>query len=877
MRKLELLCPAGDFESMKAAVANGADAVYFGLPAFNARARAANFALDELPRAVAYLHGRNVRAYVALNTLTFADELPEASRYVAAVADAGADAVIVQDIGLARLVHRMCPTLAIHASTQMTLTEPRGIGLVEGLGVRRVILARELAVEDITAIARACPVELEVFVHGAMCISFSGQCLASETFWKRSGNRGLCGQACRLPYRLVVDGALVSGAESGRRKFPLSPRDLRADDLVAELADAGVTGLKIEGRLKGATYAAATAQVYRAAIDAAAVRADDGSGGAAYVATEEQEENLAMSFSRGFSHGFLRGVDHQRLVEGLWPASRGVRIGTVVAISPRGVVVKPDECVSDAPGTWHGHPAHASPGHLAPAPPETARGQDALATHGRDARATTVAPGDGVVFQTGQEDKEDPGGRVFSVASRGDNLELTFSNDLDLSAVTAGSIVWKTDDPPIRRRLESSFARDIVAHPAPLAVTVLAIAGRPLCMDFHDDRGNSVAVESAEPLAPATKHPLTVGLLRDQLGRLGGTPFRLEAVALAGPDGPAASVAVMAPKSVLNDLRRRAVRQLIELRESRARHAIACADALAGIRAEVLGGSLAHPPVVNRQSPIGDQLRLHILVRTLDQLRAIADCPSRPTTVFCEFRDDTEYARAAELAARQSLQLGLVTPRIITPRDESLLARIAERCGEGSPCGAVLVRNLASLSYLREHVPGVTLVGDASLNVANEITAATLIDWGLSRLTPAFELDERRLEDMIDRTYPAVFEIVLHQHVPMFHTAHCLFAANLSDGNDWPNCEHCGRPCRRHSLALRDRNRVDHPVAVDPAGRNTVYHAQPRSAMDSAGKLLRMGVRDFRIELLDESPRQMLNLISVFDVGRPIRRRRTVH
>lgn len=367
MRKLELLCPAGDFESMKAAVANGADAVYFGLPAFNARARAANFALDELPRAVAYLHGRNVRAYVALNTLTFADELPEASRYVAAVADAGADAVIVQDIGLARLVHRMCPTLAIHASTQMTLTEPRGIGLVEGLGVRRVILARELAVEDITAIARACPVELEVFVHGAMCISFSGQCLASETFWKRSGNRGLCGQACRLPYRLVVDGALVSGAESGRRKFPLSPRDLRADDLVAELADAGVTGLKIEGRLKGATYAAATAQVYRAAIDAAAVRADDGSGGAAYVATEEQEENLAMSFSRGFSHGFLRGVDHQRLVEGLWPASRGVRIGTVVAISPRGVVVKPDECVSDAPGTWHGHPAHASPGHLAPA------------------------------------------------------------------------------------------------------------------------------------------------------------------------------------------------------------------------------------------------------------------------------------------------------------------------------------------------------------------------------------------------------------------------------------------------------------------------------------------------------------------------------
>src|SRR6185437_15122506 len=260
----ELLAPAGDWEALRAAVANGADAVYFGLSNFNARHRAANFTLEELPQVLGYLHDRNVRGYVTFNTLIFSDELPEATRFVQAIAAAGADAVIVQDLGLARLIHAVAPTLPLHASTQMTLTEPRGIDLVRRLGVERVILARELSVEDIGRIAGQTDMPLEVFVHGALCVAYSGQCLTSEALGGRSANRGQCAQACRLPYDLFVDG---SQRDTGDRHYLLSPQDLAGLEVLPELVRLGVASLKIEGRLKSAEYVASITRIYRQALD----------------------------------------------------------------------------------------------------------------------------------------------------------------------------------------------------------------------------------------------------------------------------------------------------------------------------------------------------------------------------------------------------------------------------------------------------------------------------------------------------------------------------------------------------------------------------------------------------------------------------------
>src|SRR5262245_49401566 len=241
------MSPAGDFDAMRAAVANGADAVYFGLDNFNARHRAANFTLEQLPEIMQYLHSHNVKGFLTFNTLIFSDELGETVDYIRQIAAAGVDAVIVQDLGLAKLIHTLSPGLPIHGSTQMTLTEPRGIEFVRQFGVSRVVLARELAIEDIRRIKSETTMDLEVFMHGALCVAYSGQCLTSEALGGRSANRGQCAQACRLPYDLIVDGI---PKDLGDKAYLLSPQDLAAYDLVDELSHLGVACLKIEGRLK---------------------------------------------------------------------------------------------------------------------------------------------------------------------------------------------------------------------------------------------------------------------------------------------------------------------------------------------------------------------------------------------------------------------------------------------------------------------------------------------------------------------------------------------------------------------------------------------------------------------------------------------------
>jgi putative protease len=813
----ELLAPAGDWEALRAAVANGADAVYFGLGEFNARLRAANFTVEELPKVIRYLHDHNVKGYVTFNTLVFSEELARAVELLKAIAESGADAVIVQDMGVLRLVRRLAPSLPVHASTQMTLTEARGIEIARQLGVLRVILARELSVEQVRGVAEhsayppagigargrvsgtgvpACPseVELEVFVHGALCVSYSGQCLASLALGGRSGNRGECAQACRLPYQVVVDGKLQ---ERGDRLYPLSPQDLAAYERIEALANLGVRGFKIEGRLKGAAYVAAATQVYRAAIDAALE-------GRPFSLSAEHQAGLAQGFSRGFTHGFLDGVDHQALVSGRSPKSRGVRIGTVVAKTRGGIVVKAAEAA--------------------------------------------LKPGDGVVFDDGRSEEE-PGGRIVAVrpvAGHDDRMELAFRREaLSPRAVAVGSTVWKTDDPAVQRRLEQSYARDVVVRPAPLDARMHAVAGEPLRIVVSDDAGHHAEVTWERPLERAEKHPLSLGLLREQLGRLGGTPFELRSVEAEKLDP------VMVPKSVLNGLRRRAVEALIEQREGAARHAIPEPNALETLRAEARG---------RRASQAEVAARLCVLVRTIEQMEAVlgwtppAPAPG-PAIVYCDFGDPGRYAEAVARGRAAGVAVGLATLRIIKPGEERFLEELLA-CRPD----AILARNLAAIAFFRERAPGIPLVGDFSLNIANELAADTLAELGVTRLVPSHDLTWERTAAMLEWVGPERFEVIIHQHVPMFHTQHCLFAACLSKGKDRRTC---GRPCRRR-VELRDRRGVAHPVLADGACRNTVFHAAAWSAAERVEEMTRAGIRHFRIELLRESARECTALLHAY-------------
>ncbi len=331
----ELMAPAGHWPQLRAAIEAGADAVYFGLNHFSARAKV-GFSLEELPEAVATLHARGVAGFVTFNTLVFDAELAEAERALYAIADAGADAIIVQDVGVARLARAVVPALAVHGSTQMSITSAQGVAFAAAHGVRRVVLGRELALDDLRRIAAATDVELETFVHGALCVSYSGQCFSSEAWGGRSANRGQCAQACRLAYDLIVDGAHKTLVDE---RYLLSPGDLMALAQVPELVAIGIDAFKIEGRYKDAAYVALTTDAYRRAIDAA--WAAQVAGSEAPAPDPDTLRDLEGVYSRGLGPWFVAGTDHRTVVRGRAPRHRGLRLGTVVRVDGDAVVVAP--------------------------------------------------------------------------------------------------------------------------------------------------------------------------------------------------------------------------------------------------------------------------------------------------------------------------------------------------------------------------------------------------------------------------------------------------------------------------------------------------------------------------------------------------------
>src|SRR6266567_9524911 len=327
-RKPEIMSPAGYWPQLRTAIEAGADAVYFGLTHFSARAKV-GFSLAELPEVMSTLHRRGVKGYITFNTLVFDHELTEASRALAAIAEAGADAIIVQDIGVCKLAREIAPDPEIHGSTQMSVTSADGVRLAQSFGASRVTLARELSLDEFRAIRASTDCELEIFVHGALCVAYSGQCFSSEAWGGRSANRGQCAQACRLPYDLMVDGEHAPLADA---RYLLSPGDLYTLHQVPDIIRSGVSALKIEGRYKDANYVALTTAAYRRAVDEACA-------GAAAGISRAEELALEQVYSRGLGPYFLTGTNHQQVVRGRAPRHRGVQVGAVVRVWSDGVHV----------------------------------------------------------------------------------------------------------------------------------------------------------------------------------------------------------------------------------------------------------------------------------------------------------------------------------------------------------------------------------------------------------------------------------------------------------------------------------------------------------------------------------------------------------
>ncbi|MCI8962042.1 MAG: U32 family peptidase [Clostridia bacterium] len=315
---VELLCPVGNFDCLKAAVQNGTDAVYLGASNFSARASATNFSFEELKQAVEYAHIRDVKVHLALNTLIKNSELDSALSLASYAYEIGVDAIIVQDLGLAKILIKSFPKLPIHASTQMTIHNLEGVVQAERLGFSRVILSRELSLEEINYISRNSNIEIECFVHGALCISYSGQCLFSSMVGGRSANRGKCAQACRLPYELLEDNETVID-----KGYLLSPRDLCGLDNLGFLIEAGITSLKIEGRLKSPEYVATVTRIYRKYID---LYLKNGN----FTVDEKDRIDLLQVFNRGgFSSGHFNDFPNKDLIFKDKSNNMGIYVGNV--------------------------------------------------------------------------------------------------------------------------------------------------------------------------------------------------------------------------------------------------------------------------------------------------------------------------------------------------------------------------------------------------------------------------------------------------------------------------------------------------------------------------------------------------------------------
>ena len=604
----EVLAPAGDSEAMRAAVRAGADAVYFGLHGFNARARAKNFDGAELAETVAMLHEHGVRGYVTLNTLVFDHELDRLERAVVACAEAGVDAVIVQDLGVVRLVRSMAPSLPIHASTQMTCTDAASVELARSLGASRVILARELSLDEIAAIRAQTEAELEVFVHGALCIAYSGQCLTSEAIGGRSANRGACAQACRLPYELIVDG---ERRELEDMAYLLSPKDLEASRHVPRLMELGIRSLKIEGRLKGPEYVAATTRLYRAAIQSAL----EGS----HRVDDELRSAALQTFSRGSSSGFLEGVDHQSLVEG----RACDHVGTLAG-EAKGVRVF--------------------------------RGSRHVAMR----TSAKVALGDGLLVEGGFAGKGELGGRVHRIVVQGQEVEeapkgvdalIWLGPEKRIDEIPAGRRVWKTSDPSLLRQIRQQTERE--PYRVPLDLRLSGSLGERPTLAATSERGASVSVEVEALLEPAQKTPLSYEAVHEKLSRLGDSPFVLRTLELDLPEN------VILPISALNRARRALVDALAQTGRA-TKHPTLPVTAARLVEEAAPPKDLAPPPS-----------GLFVLCRTEEQARAAIAAGA--SGVYLDFLELTGTGRTLRALRDEGAPfVGVAPPRIRKPGEEKI-------------------------------------------------------------------------------------------------------------------------------------------------------------------------------------------------------------
>jgi putative protease len=775
----ELLAPAGSLDAVRAALANGADAVYLGAERFNARDEGAQLTLAEVGEACRLAHERGRRIYLTLNILLKPAELADALMFLGEAIDLGVDAAIVQDVGLVRLIQQVYPGFELHGSTQMTVHDESSARVMHELGIERVVLARENTLDDIRAIRAAVPqLGLETFVHGALCISYSGQCYMSGMISERSANRGSCAQSCRKDY-------VLTDADKGvelDRGFLISARDLAATDHLAEIADVGVGCLKVEGRKKRPEYVATVTRGYRTFLDRLAE-------GDRTPPPSSDVEPLAQIYSRGFTGGMYGGRAGRDYVTRTHPDNRGRELGVVLGHEGREIVVR-----VSAP----------------------------------------LMPGDGVGFEA--PDKAGGAsvgftiGDVRTIARDDDGIRQAIALPNRI-AVGDGWRVVRSSEAALLEQARASYAAltaSVRARKARLDVRLFGGAGSPLKAVFTAD-GESVTVRSEINLAPASKRALDDAALREQLGRLGETPFVLATLETRGlGDG------LFLPISELNHLRQGAVDELLQRRDW------AHQATLAERRATVDAALAVHAPARQDRETSPNPFDLAAAVFTLDDARTAAAAGATTVVLDVFLRHPTPpvtrvTALAAELRA-QGVTLRLRTPTIVRPEERRTVQKWLDL---GLP---IVSGHLGLVSEFAR--AGRDVIADYAVNCFNHHTAAEIFRHGARRIMLSVELTTDEMLSIAAPWEGSDFDVFLYGRPEGMTIEHCVLSAAFDRA---PTT--CRDLCvQKHTnVQLTDPAGYSFAVATDSACRNRLLHSRPVEGGEFLPRLWRGGLRNYHL------------------------------
>ena len=738
MRKVELLSPVGNMECLYQAVKNGADAVYLGGKKFGARHYANNFDYDELIKAIKYCHLYDVKIYVTVNTITFEDELDEVLDFVDFLYTNQVDAIIVQDIGLISIIRKKFPNMEIHASTQAHNHNTEGLNYLKSLGVKRAVLARELSLNDIKELKS--DIDKEIFIHGALCVSYSGCCLFSAMHGNRSGNRGECVGSCRLPYKLYENNKLINT----NGEYLLSTKSLCTINNIDKLIESGVTSFKIEGRMKSKEYVGYITKLYREKIDEYYLKQK-------YNVTDKEIENIKKLYNRELTSGYLFDNYGKTLMNIKTPNHIGTILGKVINIDKKQIKIKLEDDLNQEDGIRFDNDK-------------------------------------GLIVNRLYNDK----GLLTNQVTKG-NIAIV-DNKIGLKKA---DIVRKTLDVLLVNEINKYDDKKIE-----IEIECKAFIGKPLEVTLKDNY-NTVS-KYGNIVEEAMNAPTGQERIKEQLEKLGDSPFISKNTEIDMDDN------VFIPIKELNELRRNAVIELINKRENRKIREV--------IRNEV-------KVEINK---IDDTpLTINILVRNEEQLKTAID-----NNIDTIYTDNTVLYNKYKDKANVYFKTRRVSKNINDYNNENLLV---------TEWGA-------AYKYVKDN----NVVTDYFLNVTNRYTINELKKLGVKRITLSPEINLNNIKLLAKETNN--LELVVYGRIELMVTKYCPMNMLINKDNKTCNL------CDINNYYLKDKDDNIYPI-ISEKHLTHILDSKPLDLTSNIKEYINFGIRNYRLDLFDESKEDIENLI----------------